>query len=210
MPNEPQYESRARRAAQKVLNELRAELTPKGSEPVSWFRVAEAVNSAAAHEGQVITGETLRKLGELAIGGKKPLDALRRYMQANGKELDLGEDEPAGTTRTERIERYPAVELVFARARAAKVEESILDAVRVRVGLLKSTEGPTEAAVEQLIVEELDQRDRLSKLFRSASSGTEATDLDNFQPPDPPRAKSGTVARQRPVDAAKRRASMKR
>ena len=62
-------------------------------------------------------------------------------------------------------ERYHTVGVAFSRARASGVKEGVLNTVRLKLGVLKSKEGPSEKQVEQAILDEVNETKRASKLY---------------------------------------------
>lgn len=75
----------------------------------------------------------------------------------------------------EREERYPALTDAFRRARAAGVDDRILDSVRGRIGQWKSEKGPSEAEVEAAIAAEVRETARVRRMYA-------ADDLDEALP----------------------------
>lgn len=113
MAGEAQLTAEERAEVQAQLLDIRKKLTPPGAtQPAAWQKVADALN--AKGEDDQVTGETLRKLGDLGVGGAKAARAIRRY-------LGIG-----GETRTvERDERYPAKRVAAALLRGLISDEAI-------------------------------------------------------------------------------------
>jgi hypothetical protein len=157
MAGERQLTAEERRDAQRKLNEIREKLSTPGSR-AAWQKVADVLNRASEEAKESTTGETLRKMGDLGDGGAKVERMIRRY---------LGEPGP-GERTVEQVERYHTIALGFARARAAKVPEAVLDAARLTLGVDKGVDGPSLEEVERVIRDELAQVSRARRLYSAA------------------------------------------
>lgn len=162
---EPDLPDEERAWIQQKLGELRKTLgktTKDGFVEASWQDVRTwLVQRAPAHK---VSQEAIRLAGKDGEAGPKVLRLLQVALGA----------EP--TRETERTERYPGVELAFARARAARVDKAILDNVRrFRVGTWKSESGPSEAEVEEMIRDEISKTRRLETLYSADDIDVVAT-----------------------------------
>lgn len=208
MPDSRQVEKSLVDAAKSALLEVQAKLPPKpNGEPAGWPSVAAEINTAIEDHRDRVTRETVRNLALYGEGGRKAVDAVAAYMRAHGKPLPVGE---TAKRYVQRPERYHVVEEAFTNARRAGVSEQALDLAREYIGELKSETGPTREECESTIVKAVRELRRLASLYlvSSAAPANEATDLDDLEPA--PRKESGTVPRQRTVDASAKRASIKR
>lgn len=122
----------------------------------SWQTVRKHLMSRAP--GHKVSQEAIR----LAGTGKSAGANVLRFVEAGtGAAARV-----VSTREVVRAERYPGVELAFARARAARVDKLILENVRrFRIGVWKSESGPTEAEVEAMIRAEVEETAALETLY---------------------------------------------
>lgn len=156
MAGERQLTKTERDEVQRKLNEIRASISPSPPKPpAGWQKVADLLNRSSEGTGDTTSAESLRKMGDYGDGGIKIARMVRRH---------LGEALEAADRFVDRTERYHTIEVGFTRARAAGVQEAILDAARLTLGVNKTSE-PTLDEVRRVIRDEIEQVKRDRELY---------------------------------------------
>lgn len=180
MAGEKHLSASERAHIQHLLREMRAKLPPAaGSKDASWQAVTDELNAGAPPE-LVVRQESIRKAGERGEAGTKVAKLLawntsRRDALATPAGPAATAEAPRAATYVVPDERYHTVAEAFSRARSLGISEHVLNTVRLKLGVAKSTEAPTVHAVEVAIRDELKERRRAEKLYEAIDIDDEAT-----------------------------------
>jgi hypothetical protein len=101
MAGETQLTEKQREETQSALGRIRDAINR--GKPGSWQQVTDKLNAHAANEREKVTQETVRKMGELGVGGVKIARLVRRH---------LGEPEEPTQTEHRFPSKFPAAEIL--------------------------------------------------------------------------------------------------